>query len=128
MSANVPCIRPLGPNFCSNRKIISLDTRKLFDVPGISLPFEHFPVAAWTFSNALPEKISGPQLNAREGGDSSAIAIETLELHPEKIERLSLSLIPGVADLNSAVSGLIGVAGAAGLAATGAGVGALTAL
>ena len=103
--------------------IISLDTRKLFDVPGISLPFEHFPVAAWTFTNALPEKVSGPQLNAREGGDSNAIAIETLELRPEKIERLSLALIPGVADLNSAVSGLIGAAGAAGLAAAGAGAG-----
>lgn len=99
--------------------IILLDSKKFFDVPGVALPFEHFPVAAWTFHNALPIKLGGPVLDAKEG-EGDAVAIETLELHADKVERLSLSLIPGVADLNSAVSGLIGVAGGAALAGAGA--------
>ena len=109
--------------------VILMDTKKLFDVPGVSsfIPGQYIPVAAWTFHNALPEKLSAPMLDANEGEGNAAIAIETLELHPERIERLSLSLIPGVADLNSALGGLIGVAGAAGVAATAAGVGALAA-
>lgn len=103
--------------------IILLDTKKLFDLPaGLSLPFQFLPVAAWTFYNALPERIVGPALDAKGGEGAGAIAIEALELRPEKIERLSLSLIPGVADLNSALSGLIGVAGAAATAAVSAGV------
>lgn len=99
--------------------IVLMDQKQLFDVPGIgaSLPFQHFPVAAWTFINALPAKLSGPALDARDGSGPGAVAIETLELHPERIERMSLSLIPGVADLNSALSGLIGLGGAAGAGA-----------
>lgn len=95
--------------------VILMDQRKLFDVPGVSVPIpgQYFPVAAWTFHNALPEKVSGPELDANGGSGAAAIAIEVLELRPEKVERLSLALIPGVADLNSAVSGLIGAAGAA---------------
>jgi len=103
--------------------IVLMDQKQLFDVPGlgVALPFQHFPVAAWTFHNALPAKLSGPALDARDGSGPGAVAIETLELHPERIERMSLSLIPGVADLNSALSGLIGLAtgAAAGLAAVG---------
>lgn len=103
--------------------ILLLDTKKLFEMPaGISLPFQFLPVAAWTFYNALPEKVSLAQLDAKGGSGDAAIAMETIELKPEKIERMSLSLIPGVADLNSALSGLIGVAGAAATAAIGAGV------
>jgi phage tail-like protein len=110
--------------------IVLLDTKKLFDVPnaGVSIPGQQFPVAAWTFSNALPEKLTGPILDAKQGEGDDAIAIEALELHPEKIERLSLALIPGVADLNSALSGLIGMAGAAGLAGGAAGAAALAGL
>jgi hypothetical protein len=93
---------------------------------GVALPFQHFPVAAWTFSNALPEKLAAPALDANGGAGDAAIAIETLELHAEKIERLSLALIPGVADLNSALSALVGVGGAAAAAGIGAGVAALT--
>ena len=102
--------------------IILLDQRKLFDAPGVSvpLPFQHFPVAAWTFHNALPEKVTGPDLDANGGEGAAAIAIETLELRPEKIERLSLALLPGMADLNSAASGLIGAAGAAAAGLAGA--------
>lgn len=108
--------------------IILLDTKKLFDLPaGMSLPFQFLPVAAWTFYNALPEKLSLAPLDAKSGS-GDAIAMETLELRPEKIERMSLALIPGVADLNSALSGLIGVAGAAAAAATAGGAAAIAAL
>lgn len=103
--------------------IILLDQHQFFDVPGVVAPFEHFPVAAWTFHNALPLKIVGPTLDAK--AESDAIAIEKIELHPDKIERVSLSLIPGVADLNSAVSGLIGAGGGAALGLASAGVSAL---
>ena len=82
-------------------------------------------MAAWTFHNVLPSKLAGPVLDANDGEGAAAIAIESLELHPEKIERLSLSLIPGVADLNSALSGLIGLAGAAGVAGSAAGAAAI---
>jgi len=104
--------------------IILLDQRKLFDVPGVSvaLPFQYFPVAAWTFHNALPEKVVAPELDANGGSGAAAIAIEALELRAEKVERLSLSLIPGVSDLNSALSGLVGVAGAAAVGGLGAGL------
>lgn len=104
--------------------IILLDQRKLYDVPDVAvpLPFQHFPVAAWTFHNALPEKVTGPDLDANGGEGAAAVAIEALELRPEKIERLSMALIPGVADLNSALSGLIGAAGAALAGGVGAGI------
>lgn len=107
--------------------IILLDQRKIFDVPGVSvaIPFQFFPVAAWTFHNALPEKLAAPMLDAQGGEGSAAIAVESLEMRAEKVERLSLSLIPGVADLNSALSGLVGLAGAAALGGIGAGVASL---
>ncbi|MGB4827038.1 MAG: phage tail protein [Paracoccaceae bacterium] len=107
--------------------IVLMDQKQLFDVPGVglSLPFQHFPVAAWNFHNALPAKLSGPALDARDGSGPGAVAIETLELHPERIERMSLSLIPGVADLNSALSGLIGLAGGAAAAGVAAGLSAI---
>jgi phage tail-like protein len=105
--------------------IIVMDNSNFIDVPGVALPFiESMPVGAWTFHNALPTKLSGPQLNAAEG-EGDAIAIEALELHPERTERLSLALIPGMADVNSAVAGLAGgivngMAGAASAIAGGA--------
>lgn len=107
--------------------IVLMDTRKLFEVPGLgaSVPGMFFPVASWTFHNALPAKISGPALDATDGRAPSAVAIESLELQAEKIERVSLALIPGVADLNSVLSGLIGMAGGATLAVAGAGAAAL---
>lgn len=102
--------------------IIVLDQRQMFDIPGEDLKFEQFPVGAWTFHNALPEKLAGPALAA---DSEDAVAIEALELRAEKIERLSLALIPGVADLNSALSGLIGVGGAAAAAGATAGLAAV---
>jgi len=46
--------------------------------------FDHKAIAAWFFSNALPERLVGPGLNAR----SNDIAIETLELSHEGLLRL----------------------------------------
>jgi phage tail-like protein len=77
---------------------------------GAGLPgLDRIPTAAWTFDNALPERVQGPTLNAK----SNEIAIETLEMSHEQLQRLSLSMIPGFADINSALGGLAG-AGAAG--------------
>jgi len=53
--------------------------------------FDHKAVAAWFFANALPERLSGPGLNAR----SNEIAIETLELSHEGLLRLN-NVPPGV--------------------------------
>jgi len=53
--------------------------------------FDHRVVAAWFLSNALPERLVGPGLNAR----SNEIAIETLELSHEGLLRLS-SVPPGI--------------------------------
>jgi phage tail-like protein len=53
--------------------------------------FNHKAVAAWFVSNALPERIVGPTLNAR----GSEIAIETLELSHEGLLRIG-KIPPGV--------------------------------
>jgi phage tail-like protein len=52
---------------------------------------DHAAVAAWFVSNALPERLAGPGLNAR----GNEIAIETLELSHEGLIRLK-NLPPGV--------------------------------
>jgi phage tail-like protein len=52
---------------------------------------DHRVVAAWFLSNALPERLVGPGLNAR----GNEIAIETLELSHEGLLRLK-DLPPGV--------------------------------
>ena len=46
---------------------------------------DHKAVAGWFVSNALPERLSGPGLNAR----GNEIAIETLELSHQGVLRLS---------------------------------------
>jgi phage tail-like protein len=78
---------------------------------------DRIPVAAWIFDNGLPERLQGPTLNAK----SNEIAIETLEISHEGLQRLSPSMIPGLADLNSAIGGAVGT-GAAALVAGGAAV------
>ncbi|HEX3864906.1 MAG TPA: phage tail protein [Stellaceae bacterium] len=50
----------------------------------------HNTVAGWFFANAMPERLTGPGLNAR----SSEIAIETLELAHEGLLRLPASNLP----------------------------------
>ncbi|MBV8136018.1 MAG: phage tail protein, partial [Deltaproteobacteria bacterium] len=46
--------------------------------------------AGWFFTNALPERLVGPGLNAR----SNEIAIETLELSHEGLLRLPVANLP----------------------------------
>lgn len=68
----------------------------------LSLPLpllDRTPVAAWSFSNGLPEKLVGPALNAK----SNEIAIESLEIAHEGLLRLSARQIPGVGAALSAV-------------------------
>jgi phage tail-like protein len=95
-----------------NGTITLFDTKKLTDAPVVSA-IARVPVAAWTFTDALPSKLTGPTLNARRGEGQDAVAIESLELQPQKIERMSISLVPGVADLNSALGALAGAGTAA---------------
>jgi phage tail-like protein len=64
---------------------------------GTIMLIDKVPVGIWTFHNALPEKISGPGLKAK--ADDHEVAIETLEIRPEKVERVSLSMIPGMSDI-----------------------------
>lgn len=59
------------------------------------------PIAAWKFKNALPQKLDGPTLNAK----GNEIAIETLELSHEGIQRVSPSLLPGLGDLAASTLG-----------------------
>ena len=64
-------------------------------LPGV----DRLPVAAWFFSNGLPEKLQGPALNAK----GNEIAVETLEIAHERLVRVGPSLIPGVGAPLSAV-------------------------
>jgi len=64
-------------------------------LPGI----DRLPVAIWLFRNALPERLQGPQLNAK----GNEIAIETLELAHEGLYRLGPAVIPGVGDALASV-------------------------
>jgi len=67
------------------------------DMPGIGGQ----PIAAWFFSNGLPEKLTGPTLDAAR----NAIAIETLEIAHEGILRLQKRQIPGLEAFLSQVGG-----------------------
>lgn len=58
----------------------------------LGLPLvDRLPVAAWWFRNGLPERLEGPGLDAK----TNEIAIETLEIAHEGIDRLGPGLIPG---------------------------------
>lgn len=84
-------------------------------VSGAGLPLiDRTPVAMWMFHRGLPESIKGPQLNAK----SNEIAIETLEIRHEGLQRMSLSMIPGIENLNAALGETIGL----GVAGAGAGL------
>jgi len=85
------------------------------NVAGAGLPgLDRIPVGGWYFRRAIPKRVVGPALNAK-GND---VAIETLELSHEGLDRLSPALIPGVADFSAALGGAISVAGSAALGAT----------
>ena len=87
-------------------------------VAGAGLPLiDRTPVAMWMFHRGLPERVKGPQLNAK----GNEVAIETLEISHEGLQRMSLSMIPGIANLNAALGATIG------LGAAGAGAGLSTA-
>ncbi|KYF86341.1 hypothetical protein BE20_29390 [Sorangium cellulosum] len=75
------------------------------------------PIAAWFFERGLPERLTGPQLEAK----SSAIAIEQLEISHEGLTRVSLAAIPGMSDAAAGVGGLVSAAAAGATAAATAG-------
>jgi phage tail-like protein len=59
------------------------------------------PIAVWRFSNGYPERMQGPTLNAR----GNEVAIESMEISHEGLERLSPTMIPGI----GAVAGALGL-------------------
>jgi phage tail-like protein len=61
---------------------------------------DKLPIAAWYFSNALPVRLHGPELNAK----ANELAIETLEIAPEFLTRIGPAMIPG--NLGSTLAGL----------------------
>jgi phage tail-like protein len=63
------------------------------------------PIAAWYISKAIPERVQGPQLDAK----SNNVAIESVELSHQGLNRVSLSMIPGAADLGAAVGAMVSV-------------------
>jgi phage tail-like protein len=61
----------------------------------VTLPVaDKMPVAAWTFRGALPSRLTGPSLNAK----NNDIAVEALELSHQGLDRLGTGMIPGVGD------------------------------
>lgn len=62
------------------------------------------PLAAWYVDNAFPEKITGPTLDAK----SNTVAVESIDLAHEGLQRVSMSMIPGAADVMSSAGGLLG--------------------
>jgi phage tail-like protein len=82
-------------------------TDRTSDVPGLSgasaIPgltgMTRFPIAAWSFSNGVPEKLQGPTLNAK----GNEIAIETLEIAHEGLIRIGAAGIPGASSIVASV-------------------------
>jgi phage tail-like protein len=66
--------------------------------------FNRMPIGAWYIDNAFPEKITGPTLDAK----SNTIAVESIELAHEGLQRVSLAMIPGAADAVVSMGGLLG--------------------
>lgn len=62
------------------------------------------PLAAWYIDNAFPEKVTGPTLDAK----SNTVAVESVDLAHEGVQRVSFSMIPGAADVMSSFGGLLG--------------------
>jgi phage tail-like protein len=65
------------------------------NIPGL----DRTPIGIWFFRKGLPEKVQGPNLNAK----SNEIAVETLEIAHEGILRVGLGMIPGAGDAFAAV-------------------------
>ena len=66
------------------------------------------PRAAWLFDRGLPGKLTGPTFDAQAA--PGTIAIESLEIVHEGLRRVSLSTIPGAADIASMLGGVFGMA------------------
>lgn len=99
--------------------VLVLYERGGLNLVGAGLPgLDRMPAAIWMFNNGLPERVHGPSLNAK----GNEIAIETLEISHEGLQRVSPSMIPGLSDINSALGGAVGLgsagAGAAAAAAS----------
>jgi phage tail-like protein len=58
-----------------------------------------FPIAAWSFTNGVPEKLQGPALNAK----TNEIAIETLEIAHEGLIRIGAAGIPGASGVVASI-------------------------
>lgn len=81
-------LQGLQPPVRKSGMIILLD--RTAALPG----FERTPVAVWMFKNALPTRMRGPELNAKNG----EIAIESLEISHEGLMRLGAAAIPDLGD------------------------------
>jgi phage tail-like protein len=86
--------------------IVVLTDRSAAGAAGAVLPstpgltgLGRLPIAAWSFSNGLPEKLQGPGLNAK----SNEIAIETLEITHQGLTRLGPAMVPGIGDAMASV-------------------------
>jgi phage tail-like protein len=96
--------------------VLVLYERGGLNLVGAGLPgLDRTPAAIWMFNNGLPERVHGPTLNAK----GNEIAIETLEISHEGLQRVSPSMIPGLSDINAALGDLVGL-GAAGAGAAAA--------
>ena len=79
----------------------------LFDrggIPGDPTGLSRIPLAAWYVDNAFPEKVTGPTLDAK----SNTVAVEQIDLAHEGLQRVSLAMIPGAADVAASAGGLLG--------------------
>lgn len=81
----------------------------LFDRGGIgnqadTAGLTRIPLGAWYIDNAFPEKVTGPTLDAK----SNTVAVESVELAHEGLQRVSFSMIPGAADVMSSFGGVLG--------------------
>ncbi len=101
LSSNTP------PKIVKKDGIIILFDRNGLGGVGASVPaiggLLRLPVAAWQFQGALPERLTGPSLNAK----GNEIAIETLEMSHEGLSRISIASIVGAAA--GAIGGAIGL-------------------
>jgi phage tail-like protein len=68
----------------------------------ISGGLTRIPIAAWLFERGFPEKLTGPQLDAK----SNTVAIESLEISHQRLQRVSLGMIPGLGDIASKLPAL----------------------
>ncbi len=90
-----------GTRTRKNGLILLNERGSLISGGGFGAGLARVPLAIWRFTNGYPERLVGPTLNAR----GNEVAIETLEISHEGLERLSPTMIPGV----GAVAGALGL-------------------